>query len=303
MTMPRQATAAFAVCLLVGLAAAGGARADSFTWTTTGQPSHGTSPNSSGILGNWTAFDNTTNSSSALSLSAEGYEIIANGSSKFSTGLQQLLPGGTNHAGGTNGAFDYTGSGFGIGVTDQYESGSSPSHTVSNEAKKVVTVNGKTTTTQVTDVVIFQLPQNMTITSIKLNQFCSNGSAGAKGCTGGPTGNDNVSVFLGTGNATNNLLSLASFQSKTLNNLLSSTYSFTQLTNSNPVTPNTGTNGSGNRTVSFAANDLTGSDKGSSSVSGNFLIIAASLSDGLGSVADYFKIASITASSLPPTQV
>jgi hypothetical protein len=169
-------------------------------------------------------------------------------------------------------AVEYTGSCCGIGVIDSGEDGSAPGHTVSNEA----TSGGQ----QITDMVAFVLPGAGYIpTSITLHQFCANGNgSGAQTCAqDGSSGFDDVSIFIG-GNPAN-----MPTGNTTLAQLVSS-YGFTQVSTANLVTGSSLT-GSGDRTINL-----------NGSLSGAYLIIAASLNDNLGS-ADYFKIAALSANS------
>jgi hypothetical protein len=94
------ASSHIAIALLgAALAAAvgiGSAKADSFSWDNWAAPSNGTSPTSTtGILGNWTATDATT---SALTWSGAGHEIIGNGAAKTTTGTVPLSPDGGHFA-------------------------------------------------------------------------------------------------------------------------------------------------------------------------------------------------------------
>jgi hypothetical protein len=239
------------VAALAVLAQGAAARADSFTWDTTQSVS-----SNSGVLGPFT--------SNGQSIYAVGYQI--SGGTTAAAKMGDSLTGAT--------AVEYPGTCCGIGVTDSGENGSSPGHTVSNEA----TSGGQ----QITDMVAFALPGNGYYpTSITLNQYCANGNgSGASSCAAvGSTGFDDVSIFIG-GNSAN-----MPTGATTLAQLVS-TYGFTQVSVANLVTGSSLT-GSGDRTINL-----------NGSLGGAYLIIAASLSDGTGT-ADYFKIAALSASSGP----
>jgi hypothetical protein len=245
------------VAALAALAQGAAAHADSFTWDTTQSVS-----SNGGVLGPFT--------SNGQSIYAVGYQIT--GGTTAAAKMNDTVVGAT--------AVEYTGSCCGIGVTDSGENGSSPGHTVSNEA----TSSGQ----QITDMVAFALPGNGYYpTSITLNQYCANGNAsGASSCAAvGSTGFDDVSIFIGgtAGNLPTGATTLAQ---------LVSTYGFTQVSTANLVTGNS-LNGSGDRTINL-----------NGSLSGAYLIIAASLSDGTGTP-DYFKIAALSATPSPgaPTRV
>jgi len=244
----RLATLVFVAALAV-TAQVGAVRAASFTWDTTVSAT-----DSGGVLGPYT--------SNGQSIYAVGYQVTGGTTAAAKTG--DTLVGAT--------AVEYTGSGYGIGVTDSGEDGSSPGHTVSNQA----TSSGQ----QITDMVAFALPGAGYIpTSITLHQFCANGNgSGAQTCAqAGSTGFDDVSIFIG-GNPAN-----MPTGATTLAQLVS-TYGFTQVSTANLVTGNSLT-GSGDRTINL-----------NGSLTGGYLIIAASLNDNLGA-ADYFKIAALSANS------
>jgi hypothetical protein len=205
----------------------------------------------------------------------------SNGQSIYAVGYQ--ITGGTTAAAKMTdtlvgaAAVEYTGSCCGIGVTDSGENGSAPGHTVSNEA----TAGGQ----QITDMVAFVLPgAGYMPTSITLRQFCANGDgSGAQTCAqAGSTGFDDVSIFIG-GDPAN-----MPTGSATLAQLVS-TYGFTQVSTANLVTGSSLT-GSGDRTINL-----------NGSLSGAYLIIAASLNDNVGTN-DYFKVAALSANS-PVTKV
>jgi hypothetical protein len=205
----------------------------------------------------------------------------SNGQSIYAVGYQ--VTGGTTVAAKmadtlvTATAAEFTGSCCGIGVIDSGEDGSAPGHTVSNEA----TSGGQ----QITDLVAFALPgAGYVPTSITLHQFCANGNgSGAQTCAQiGSTGFDDVSIFIG-GNPAN-----MPTGNTTLAQLVSS-YGFTQVTTANLVTGSS-LAGSGDRTINL-----------NGSLTGGYLIIAASLNDNIGTT-DYFKVAALSANS-PVTKV
>jgi hypothetical protein len=243
------------VAALAVTVTAGGARAASYTWDTTAGASNGPG----GSLG----FTNGGQSISAL-----GYQII--GGTTASTKMTDALGAAT--------AVEYAGTGYGIGVTDSSETGSSPGHTVSNEG----TSGGK----QVTDMVVFALPgTGYTPTSISLNQFCNNGNAsGSRSCAQiGSSGSSNVSIFIGN---------TAPTVGTTLATLVS-TDGYTQVTAAN-LAAGSSLTGSGDRTITL-----------NGTLSGAYLIVVASLDDNAtsGATTDYFKIASISANSPAPIPV
>jgi hypothetical protein len=254
MTPPGLAASVFVAALAIAVTA-GGAHAASYTWDTTAGATNG----SGGSLG----FTNN-----GQTLSALGYQII--GGTTAATKMNDAL--------GTATAVEYTGAGYGIGVTDSSENGSSPGHTVSNEG----TSGGK----QVTDMVVFALPgAGYTPTSITLNQFCTNGNAsGASSCANiGSSGSANVSIFIGN---------TAPTVGMTLAQLVS-TGGYTQVTAAN-LAAGSSLTGSGNRTITL-----------NGTLSGAYLIVVASLNDNAtsGATTDYFKVASISATSPAPTPV
>lgn len=247
-TMPRLATYAVVAALAV-TAQVTGAHAASFTWDTTVAATSG--PNGS-----------IQYTSSGATISAVAYQITG---STVTSKMNAPLVVAT--------AVGYVGAAYGIGVIDSGENGSSPGHTVSNEAQ--------TTTTpkmQITDMVVFSLPgANYIPTSITIHQFCASGSAsGSRTCAQiGSSGYDNVSIFIGN---------TAPAVNQTLQQLVASGYTQVSSAVANNGTPNN----SGDRTITFDG-----------TLTGAYLIIAASLDDtsGSGGKTDYFKVAALSANS------
>ncbi len=243
---PFRSAALAAVASLVALGASGTADAASFSWDLTTQ-----SISATGSNGNTTSF-NAVGGGNALT--AEAFQVTS--ATTAGTTAASLV---TAHLGAY--------SGLGLGVTDRSENGTAPSHTVSNTA----TSNGS----HVWDMVIFQLPTTLQLTSITLTQWCSNGNSGASGCTGGSFGLDDLTVYTG------HLSSLGGAAGNSLTAL-----GLTQVSSAS-------LNGSGDRTINL-----------SGVASGDFVIIAASLNDAgtNSSNSDFIKIAGLGAQT-PPTRV
>ena len=177
--------------VLTSVAALGSAGAATFNWDWT------TTPDTSGTT--QSPGNGLTMSNGGQTLTAEAFQVTGNGTATSGAKITAGLA--------TSRLFNYSGTGFGLGVTDNVESGQptntgplgdagSPAHTVSNQAQ---TTGGA----QVTDMVAFKLPtitgNTVSVTNVVLNQFGNNVS---------PAGHSNVSILIG-GTATTNSASLA----------------------------------------------------------------------------------------------
>lgn len=246
--------------------AIGSANADTFDFTNP-NPAPGNVNQTSGTAGNKDTFKATSGSDT---VQTEAFSVST--ASPLTSTLSTAFLG------------DYTGASYGLGVTDGAETGASPAHTVSNQSVD-------------TDLIVFQLPSGInTPTSIILNQFCKNGvAAGGSTCSSSNPGHDDIDIFIG--NAGSQLQQLSDFVGKSLT-MLENSYGFTRLTSAQVGSGNNGLTGSTSRTVTVNGN-------GGTPVTGEFLIVTASLSDASNATQDYFKVGGITAATTttPPVKV
>jgi hypothetical protein len=232
-------TFAFAAAAsLLAFGTVGSADAASFSWDLTTK-----STGSTGSNGNTLSF---TATGGGNSLTAEAYQVTS--ATTAGTTSASLV---TAYLGAYS---------SGLGVTDRSENGSAPGHTVSNNA----TSSGN----HVWDMVVFQLPTTLQLTSITLSQWCSNSGAGPSGCSGAVFGLDDITVYTG------HLSSLGAPAGQSLTAL-----GLTQVSSPN-------LNGGGDRTINL-----------SGVAAGDYIIIAASLSDGgtNSTNTDFLKIAGLGA--------
>jgi len=254
-----------AVIALASAFSAGSAKADLWSWDTDSLVGANNTVN----LGNQI----TDTPAGIGTLTAQGLQIVGN-SNKLTTGLTNAR------------LFNFSGECCGLGVTNTVENPGSglqgsvgaPDHTVSNEI-----FSGST---QVTDVVAFQLPTvtgtQWTVNNLTIHEF--NGSNGGKG---------NLTVLVGGTSST----TLASISGMSITALEAAGFHLLQYNNG---TNNT-TDGT-EITITDTTKDATNQTLGQ--FTGSMLLVAASINDtGTSqSNSDYFKIGEI-GGSRPTTQV
>jgi hypothetical protein len=271
------------VAALASVVSLGAAKATTFDWDW----STSDNSNTTQVAGNQLSV-----ASNGQTLTAESYQLIGNVGSNgsFLTGSKYTDTLSTARL------FSF-GSGIGLGVTNSVEAGNvspttavgpapSPEHTVSNQA--TTSVGG--VTTQVTDLIAFQLPtisgSTLSISSLSLTRW------------GGSSGSANTSVLIGKANG----LSISTLAGQSIKSLESAGFQLLQFggtsTNNNGPSPLT-ISSTAVDTNTAAEGDQGGTLGGLTDVSGDILIIAASLDDNGSSPSqtDFIKPLSIVTTS------